>query len=176
MCTDVHWLRPTLCGLFPLRATWLAHWMIAPVQLSRTRPQLGDLHPTSFSHGSFPVSHIHDIPIHFCRSALTMINSAVDTKRLISSHSCLPGKKRNETEPDKSEVWELDFGVFVIPNGDKNPNRKGKLECNSFPLLHLYDNRYRLVASHCSFCSQIGYCFHPDNYYFNVSYFVCSLF
>ncbi|GAA6075034.1 uncharacterized [Tachysurus ichikawai] len=67
------------------------------------------------------------------RSALTMINSALDIKRLISSHSCRPGGKRNETEPDKSEGWEFDFRGFVISNGDKNPNRKAKLECNSFP-------------------------------------------
>lgn len=125
--------------------------MISPLNdcacaLSRTRPQLGDLHPTSFSHGSFPVSPIHDIPIHFCRSALTMINSALDIKRLISSHSCQPGTKRNETEPDKSEVWEFDFRAFVKPNRDKNPNRKGKLECNSFSQC-----TYRTIRKLCLF-------------------------
>lgn len=162
---NVHWY--SLAQIHPVWTFSAPCHMISPLNdcacaLSRIRPQLGDLHPTSFSHGSFPVSPIHDIPIHFCRSALTMINSALDIKRLISSHSCQPGTKRNETEPDKSEVWAFDFRAFVKPNRDKNPNRKGKLECNSFPqctyrtirksCLRFCNCRY--MASCCSCCSR----------------------
>lgn len=165
MCTNIHCLRFTLCGPFPLRATWLAHWMIVPMRLSRTRAQLGDLHPTSFSHGSFPVSPIHAIPIHFCRSALTMINSALDIKRLISSHSCQPGRKRNETKPDKSEVWELNFRVFVKSNWGQESKHEGQVRMQ-FNLNCVYCSNSWFMASDCSCCLQVGYVFKQAVFYF----------
>lgn len=66
-----------------------------------------------------------------------MINSALDIKRLISSHSCQPGGKRNETEPDKSEVWELDFRAIVMFEWRQESKQEGQAGMWFFSSVHL---------------------------------------